>query len=548
MNNLLNRIKELYPYKHTTISGLNDGEKYFLPYFFAEKTVVVVNNEDSLTNYTKQLTSLGKKVVSLSSPLPLIISVSEKSSKVFKDYFVTLSKIAKGDFDVLLVTPTVLMQKLPEVQFIKSNTLKFEVGKDYLLQDISTKLVEMGYTKQEIVSNKGEYSIRGDLLDVFMVNSEKPVRISFFDTEIEKINYFDPVTFKQERELKKTEVYCSTFFNKASIDIVELKEKIDKDLSKLNLSAEAMIRISNIVSTQFDCLENDLSGLSSVFFLPYCDYFNSSLFDYLPNETTFFIDEPKLITDKLKLFEEETIENFLDLSLKGEFLPKAIDFYLQRKDVLKRIVDFKLIAFARLIAHNKIFDSEFVINFICSANKKYQNHFVELTEDVKNLVKNKNTVLISCALPLTLNKVKTFFDDEKLSYNQVSNLDEIKQGEINLTLKNIPFSVNFEMENFVLIGSKAVNNNQVLEISTEAPQDIKPKFLPKVGEYVVHQIHGVGKCIGIKNLKLSAVYRDYIIIEYKDGDVLYLPSENADLLSAFVGEGNPKCNKIGGTE
>ena len=72
--------------------------------------------------------------------------------------------------------------------------------------------------------------------------------------------------------------------------------------------------------------------------------------------------------------------------------------------------------------------------------------------------------------------------------------------------------------------------------------------MPKVGDYVVHQIHGVGKCIGIKNLKITSVFRDYIVIEYKDGDVLYLPSENADMLSAFVGEKTPKCNKIGGTE
>ena len=548
MNNIISRLNELNNYKYTTISGLNDGEKYFLPSLFAQKIMIIANNEDSLQEYFNQLSALNKKVVCLPQQLPLIISISEKSSKVFKDYYINLSKLAKGDYDVLLVTPYTLFQKLPNVDFIKSNNLKLEVGCDYNINSLVEKLVALGYTKQDLVSNKGEFAVRGDLLDIFTVNNDKPIRISFFDTEVEKINYFDPVTFKQEKEIKKAEVYCNTFFDSTKIDKAELKQKVDENISKINLNPEAMLRLSNIVSTQFEYLNNGLSGLSSVFFLPFCAYFNSNLFDYLQKDTLILIDEPKLITDKLKAFEDEFTENFLELSLKGEFLPATIDFYLQRKEILKALLDFKLCAYARLISQNKIFESEYVINFICNANKKYQNHFVELTEEIKNLSKNKHTIVLSCALPLTLNKVKTFFDDEKLKYNQISSLNEVKQGEINLTLKNIPYSANFEMEKFVLIGSKALNNNQVLAISTKEVVEEKPKFLPKVGEYVVHQIHGVGKCIGIKNLKITSVYRDYIVIEYKDGDVLYLPSENADMLSAFVGEVTPKCNKIGGTE
>ena len=549
MNNILNRLSELENYKYSTISGLNDGEKYFLPSLFAQKTVIVVNNEESIKDYSLQLTSLGKKVVSLTTTLPLMISVGEKSSKTFKDYYINISRLAKGDYDVLLISPFTLFQKIPNLDYILKNQQIIKTGEDYSIKELSSKLISMGYIKQEMVANKGEFAVRGDLLDVYPINAEKPVRVSFFDTEVEKINYFDPITFKQEKEIKEVEVCCNTFFNYSNIDKEELKSKVEQNLSKLDLSAESMLRISNIVSQQFDCLDNNLSSISSVFFLPFCDYFNASLFDYIKENSIVFIDEPKLVADKLKTFEDETLENFLDLSLKGEFLPKTIELYFSKKDILKRILDFKLIAFARLLSQNKIFENEYVVNFLCSANKKYQNHFVELTEDVKNLKNNKNTVVMCCGLPLTLNKVKTFFDDEKLSYNQISNLKDIQEGCINITQKNIPFSANFEMEKFVLIGSKFLNNNQVLQVQQNVEIiDNKPKFLPKVGDYVVHQIHGVGKCIGIKNLKITSVFRDYIVIEYKDGDVLYLPSENADMLSAFVGEKTPKCNKIGGTE
>lgn len=550
MNNILKRLSELNNYKYSTISGLNDGEKYFLPSLFTQKTVIIVNNEETIKDYSLQLSALGKRVVSLCGALPLMISVGEKSSKIFKDYYINVSRLAKGDYDVLLLSPFTLFQKVPSLEYILNNQQVIKVGEDYSIKDLSSKLVSIGYINQEMVTNKGEFAVRGDLLDIYPVNLDKPIRVSFFDTEVEKINYFDPVNFKQEKDLKEVEIFCNTFFNISNIDKEELKINVEQNLSKLDLPAESMLRISNIVSNQFDCLDNNLSSLSSVFFLPFCNYFNASVLDYInQNEAVVFIDEPKLISDKLKIFEDETLENFLDLSLKGEFLPKTIEFYFTKKDVLKRILDFKLIAFARLLSQNKLFENEFVVNFLCSANKKYQNHFVELTEDVCSLNKNKSTIVLCCGLPLTLNKVKTFFDDEGLKYNQISSLKDIQTGQINITQKNIPFSVNFEMEKFVLIGSKFLNNNQVLQVSQtqEVVQD-KPKFLPKVGDYVVHQIHGVGKCVGIKNLKITSVFRDYIVIEYKDGDVLYLPSENADMLSAFVGEKTPKCNKIGGTE
>ncbi|MBQ9792871.1 MAG: transcription-repair coupling factor [Clostridia bacterium] len=549
MNNILNRLSELENYKYSTISGLNDGEKYFLPSLFSQKIVIVVNNEETIKDYSLQLSALGKRVVSLSNALPLMISVGEKSSKIFKDYYINISRLAKGDYDVLLISPFALFQKVPNLNFVLKNQQILKIGEDYSIKDLSSKLVSMGYIKQEMVANRGDFAVRGDLLDIYPVNTDKPVRVSFFDTEVENINYFDPVSFKQEKDIKEIEVFCNTFFNSSEVDKDELKLNIEQNLSKLDLPAESMLRISNIMANQFDCLDNNLSSLSSVFFLPFCDYFNASVLDYIKEDSIVFIDEPKLVADKLKTFEDETLENFLDLSLKGEFLPKTIEFYFTKKDILKKILDFKLIAFARLLSQNKIFENEFVVNFLCSANKKYQNHFVELTEDVASLNKNKTTVLLCCGLPLTLNKVKTFFDDEGLQYNQISSLKDIEEGKINITQKNIPYSANFEMEKFVLIGSKYLNNNQVLQVSQT--QDVvvdKPKFLPKIGDYVVHQIHGVGRCIGIKNLKITSVFRDYIVIEYKDGDVLYLPSENADMLSAFVGEKTPKCNKIGGTE
>lgn len=548
MEELRKRLKELEQYKYNTVSGLNDGEKYFLPSLFNEKILIICNNLDSLNNYKLQLTALGKNVLSLEDCLPLVISLNETSSSTYKNYCKTLSCLATNNYDVLLVTPQALFQTLPQKQFMLNASLTFVKGKPYKHLEIISKLTSLGYTNTEFVTTVGEFSVRGDVIDIFPTGASNPIRLSFFDDELERINYFDETTFKLQEEQSSITIYCQNLFDKNSVDIKEIRNEVDKNFSTLKLDSQSLLRLTEIINTQFEYLENNVSKTSSVFFLPFCNYFNCSLFNYLQADTKIIIDEPKLITDKLTEIEESNISNFLDLSLKGEFLPKSINFYQKKTDILQNIKNFNLIAYSRLISQNKIFNSEYCLNFICYQNLKYQNHFVELTQTCKNLKRNHHTILLSAVLPLTINKIKTFFQDENLDYVEISSIEELKQNQINITTQNIPFSTNFEMEHFVLVGSNALNNHQALEKQFVKTEEVKPKFSAKVGDYVVHQVHGVGKYQGIQNLKLTNVYRDYIIIEYRDGDILYLPPENADMLSNFVGEANPKCNKIGGTE
>ena len=546
MKEIIDNLQKLEDFKFSTISGLNEGEKYFLPYLFNEK-IVVVSSLSSIYAYKEQLESLGKRVIVFEDKLPLLYGFHESKTESFKNYYINVSKLAKGDYDTIILSPESLFQKLPDRDFILNSTLKFEKNKDYFLDEIAKKLLEMGYKKQDLVFTPGDFSVRGDILDIFAVNESSPIRLSFFDTTLEQINTFDKNTFKPIKELNNIEVFLNSFLNLSSLNKDAIKKNVNLSLQKLNLNSEAMLRISSIASEQLENLEENIKEVSSVFFLPFCSYFNSSIFDFLPSKTKIIFDEPKLVLDRINLIEEENAESFLDLSIKGELLPKTMEFYFEKKEFLKKIKNFNLLSYSRLISQNKIFDSEYCLNFICGRNAKYQNKFTSLVEDVKNYLKNGYTLFLSCGLELTLKKVTDFLKEANVKFNIVENISKVQTNCINVSKQNVPYSANFEMEKFVLIGSLALNNQQVLE-SINKGEENKPKFLPQVGDYVVHQIHGIGKCLGIKNLKLTSASRDYIIVEYFGGDLLYLPCENADMLSSYVGESDPKCNKIGGAE
>ena len=546
MKSFEQRLQEIGQYKKITISGLNEGEKAFLPYFFDTKTLIICNSLDSLDIYKTTLQELGKRVISLESKLPLLITLNEKSSQEFKDYYNFVSCLERQDYDVILMTAEALFQKLPSKDYIRKHTLHLKKGGKYNIEELISSLIDMGYTKRELVYEKGEFAVRGDIVDIFAINNENPFRINFFDDEIESINFFNKSTFKQEKESREVDIFCSSLINLDEQTKQDVENLIRTDLAKLSLKSESMIRISNIVSTQFEYLEHGANCLSSVFFLPYLNYYNSSVFDYLLNETNIIFDEPKLITDKITVIDEENINSFLTLSLNGEFLPKHMDFYFKKKEIFKDIENFNLIAYSRLVTQNKIFESEQYVNFICPQIKKYTNHFVDLVKDLKNLVSNGYTILISNSIPITSNKLKNFLDEKNVPFTEIENISGINEGKINLVSKGFSFSAHFEIEKIFFIGERDLNSYQITKKINKV--DSSPKFLPQVGEYVVHEVHGIGKCIGIKNLKITNVSRDYIIIEYRDGDLLYVPSENANMLSSFSGEQEPKCNKIGGTE
>lgn len=543
MERLKAKIAGIKEYKTATISGLNDGEKTLLPYLFGGKNLIVVSNRDAMDNYILNLQALGQRVVNFASKLPQIISFAEKNSQNFKDFCNNLRTLATGEFDSVVVTADFLFQKMPDKKYVLEHILKLKKSQEIETNDLIKMLCKMGYVRVEMVSNEGEFAIRGDIVDIFPLGSDFACRLSFFDNEIEEINQFDPVTFKLLKQQSKVEIGFCSLVDKDYFE--DISSQVTKDMARLKLSDSSMLRLSEVTNAQLEAFDTGLN-VSSAFFLPFAKYFGASIFDYLPQDATIFFDEPKLIMDRISVVGDENTNSFLELSLKGEFLPRQMEFYFEKKDVLAKSSNFRRVAFSRLVSQNKIFESERIENFVCPPVSRYVGKFIDLRANALNLVKNHWSVVIATKDSATKNRLRGLLEEVSLPCFEIKKIDDAVGEGIYFLNENVWLSANFEMERLYVLGSKDLVGHQVVRQNKIV--ESAPKFLPKVGEYVVHEVHGVGKCVGIKRMKISSAERDYIIIEYKDGDLLYVPSENADMLSGFVGEAEPKCNKIGGTE
>ena len=532
--------------KRITINGLGYGERAFLLSTIKEKSLLVCLDIDELNKTKEQLLGLGKKVLSIDEKLPLLFGMNETANPLFKQYYKVLTSIATDNYDVILILPQVLMQKLPSLQRVKESVLNIKTGNNYNLQELILGLQTMGYVRQDVVSASGEFSARGDIVDVFLTNMSSPVRISFFDDEVEKINTFNATSYTAGEILESLEILPATLAIIKEDEKENIITSVKNSLIKNAINDEIMLRLNDVCSFQIESLKGNLSSVSSAFFLPFCEFFDSTILDYFNEENIIFFNEPKRILDLLDVFYKEFNESYNSLYFKGEYLIEHKQFYVEKSKIFNSLKWFKAASFNRLFENNNIFESENSLTIRTVASQNYFTDFNELVKDVINFSNDKKTVVLSCATPLTINKIGNLLKVAKVDFKQIENISQIDGQGVYITEQNIPKSVLLFDLDFLIIGSKSLNANPVAVVKTERKE--KPTFLPQVGDFVVHQIHGVGKCIKIEKLKLSSSYRDYFVLEYSGGDILYIPTENVDILSAFVGESNPKCNKIGGTE
>ena len=373
----------------------------------------------------------------------------------------------------------------------------------------------------------GEFSRRGDILDIYNTIDEAPTRLDFFDTTLEQLYTFDSLTFEKQTNLNSINIAP----NKISIFSDEEKQKILRTLNQLKIE-------DNIVFELIGLIERD-EDIPLEFLYP----FSSEISSFVE------LGHPIIISNPIQ-FEtiyKKTYDEFLN-KLEIFKSEKLIKNYQNSKKILN-INDFfnnfsnNLIFLDNSDLKNTDLQIKFNENSILNIDYKTINfssflYNLQTLQIELNKYKTKQIYLCLASIE-TLASIKKIFTETNITFSENKN----SKGLI-LTTLNLPYNISFEDEDKFYIGS--TNFAHKKEIKQDRKTTIK--YLPKAGEYVVHSIHGIGKCEGIVNLKTSGVEKEFFKIIYRGGDCLYVPYENADCLSLYVASGATNLNKLGGKE
>ena len=521
------------------ISGLVDVEKlHVLAGIFNETKrpmVLVTYNEIQARKLYQDLKKLIKQTYFFPKKEITSYDYVAQSKEIEYKRIDVLNKmyLAKKQKEPIIIVTTIeaVMQKMVAKDTLYQNVIDFEVGKTYLLDGIKEKLVGLGYERSDLIENKGQFSIRGGIVDVGL--SEKiGVRIEFWGDEVDSIRFFQISSQRSTEMLKE-------------ITIFPAHELIVQDLS------EAVKNIQEKYPEEIEDIELIKNGdyISKI-----NKYFNefyenqASFLDYMSDEYLLLLDEKSKINQRKTNIIEDNNKLIASLVEKEKFVPEAIEniskfeynfeekqiIYLEQNDSIKNI--------------QKYYFETREINF-------YNLQLDLLLADLVTYQKNKKKVVLLAGNEISAKKLCDILKENQINYKYEQEAENVKPGEIIVIIGG--FSSGFENYDLNLIVVSLQNNfeepvKRKKKLSSTFKDSEKIVFADlKPGDIVVHQTHGIGQFIGVNTITADGITKDYIKIKYRNDDILYVPTNSLDSVRKYIGGGDnsaPRLNKLGGKE
>ncbi|MBE7084776.1 MAG: transcription-repair coupling factor [Clostridiales bacterium] len=518
----------------TAVFGVSDSLKYLLAGLVDAPVVYITTDAVSAQKASENIATLSGKSTQVLSAKDEVLLYRKALSK--DSLYKRLNGIyaLQNGCDVVVAEIDALLQLFPK----NLPTLAFKEGEELDFAKIPQTLVEMGYTRSFEVESKGVFALRGDILDIYPINMENPVRIDFFGDTVEKIKPYDYTTGERLPNLTEITLLSATDVFVAEEEKESIKEYLEKE-TKAFTSSETYYRAKGIVD---DIVSNDYN---TSFLIPLlknsCDFFS-----ILPENALLIFDEGKALWDKFNALYKEHEERFHRLQSGGEAFGFTRLQYADKGSFLEGVLDNRRLALQTFTGNPFFFEPLKIFNLSATPVARYLNGFPALLTDVKNWLRGGYKVLLFCG-------------DEKLAVKMTENLAEeyVSTSAIADALPNEKgvFVLKERLDKgMVLHGCKtALIGTGDLYVKPPENKRIRRKrgdmfVAPDVGDYVVHETHGIGKVLGTKKIETTDGTKEYIALAYKDGDTLYVPAESMDVLSKYVGDGSPTLSRIGGAE
>ena len=454
-----------------------------------------------------------------------------------------LNKIYKKQKTIIVTSVETIKQKIISKEALYKNTLGFKVGDRCDLELLKQKLIDLGYQRFDLIDGRGEFSVRGGIIDI-STTENTGIRIELWGDEIDSIRHFNIISQRSIDNIEKVEIFPAHEY------ILETKiEEVIKNISQ-NVYSE----------TISEKVEEDLEKIRNGEYISKIDrYFNSfykkqeTVLEYLDDKYLVFVDEFNKIKQRSENIEQDNENTIKALIEKDRIIPDTLKNYVGTEDIEVNIEKHQTIYLDKL-------DDRFK-NGIESYDFKYKelNYFksgIDLfINDINNFKKQNKKVYIVVDTKEKAEKIKKMLAEydilsiyyEKLNktvINQDNNTVIITLGKISKGFYSI------DLNQVVMLASELVDGTRTIKKrkSETFKQGEKVVFADlKVGDYVVHRRYGIGIYIGVNTITADGTTRDYLKLKYAGDDILYIPTNALDEIRKYVGgeEIGLKLNKLG---
>ncbi len=448
-----------------------------------------------------------------------------------------LESFQNGEVDVLITPAKNLLNTYLSKDKTEKNSLHLKLKTKTDPQEASKQLIDIGYKRVITVVDPGEFSLRGDIMDIYPISND-PVRIEFFCDEVDSIRLFN---IDNQRSIRKIEEILIEPRYKIMISEEEKESFIHKinEIKKKQeekLSENARFTLEATVESFISLFEADTYTEGIEYLAPVLNENFSSLFDYLPENTVIIAHESTEIQQKLHVQDEKYIKEY-EKNINEGLALELPHFLHNTPDKILTCLN----KYASLNLNSFINDEcDLVEELENVAVPKFLADMDKAAYYMTDLINKEYSVFVITEYPQRLTEALKEFDCPDVTILNIGFLEGFVLPEIKLVVITDTELFNKKIKKPTL--GKKISKKENIDFLTSV-NDLKEN------DYVVHAKHGIGKFIGLCKQEIDGQEKDYLTIEYAMSDKLHMPAEQINMLSRYRGAGSlPKLTRMGGAE
>ncbi|MBN7774169.1 transcription-repair coupling factor [Clostridium aminobutyricum] len=542
------------------ISGISDGRVSYIAAGITEKrfgpALLVTSSSIKAKRLAEDLSFFShKKIYVMPEDGEVFLRYEAKTHHDLLERLEILKAIVTRE-DCIIVSPVnaAIKKLVPKVVF-ENNAVHLKVGDELDLEELKRRLSAMGYERVPLVDAKGQFSQRGSIIDIFTPDSEYPYRFELFDVEIDSIRLFDLDTQRAVENIKSIQIYPAELLQNDGELFANATKKIEKSytsyIKRLSHKEEKtdsdLKKIEQLEKRKSELLEYVTNSTNIQLLENYIHYFYEDteyLWDYLEADQLIMVDDPDRVLEVVENKAKEAQVDFEVLLETGYAIPNDYKAFSNEKDyhkIYKQPLIYLFTPFQKRLKGGV--ECTELRSVISKQGPMFNGRLDLLETELKRFIQENYVVTIVCSTDERVENLKEFITRNGLL------------GKITIKKGSLTGGMEFPEEKSCFIWDGDIFTNQKRSRAGSKTSKSKGKAIQSFsdmhkGDFVVHENHGIGKFLGIEQLTVQNVKKDYLKIKYAGEDMLYVPVEQMDLIQKYISADGvtPKINKLSGVE
>ncbi|HEV7109701.1 TPA: transcription-repair coupling factor [Streptococcus pneumoniae] len=430
---------------------------------------------------------------------------------------------------------------LPSPNAFKDSIVKISVGEEYDQHAFIHQLKENGYRKVTQVQTQGEFSLRGDILDIFEISQLEPCRIEFFGDEIDGIRSFEVETQLSKENKTELTIFPASDMLLREKDYQRGQSALEKQISK-TLSPILKSYLEEILLS----FHQKQSHADSRKFLSLCYDKTWTVFDYIEKDTPIFFDDYQKLMNQYEVFERDLAQYFTE-ELQNSKAFSDMQYFSDIEQIYKKQSPVTFFSNLQKGLGNLKFDK--IYQFNQYPMQEFFNQFSFLKEEIERYKKMDYTIILQSSNSMGSKTLEDMLEEYQIKLDSRDKTNICKES-VNLIEGNLRHGFHFVDEKILLITEHEIFQKKLKRRfrrqHVSNAERLKDYNELEKGDYVVHHIHGIGQYLGIETIEIKGIHRDYVSVQYQNGDQISIPVEQIHLLSKYISSDGkaPKLNKL----